>query len=116
MKPITKELIVELLSRNDQIGMHSVGRALVVLYNNQTADEQQTRDTNETNGKGYSKAHADIGTSMAQFYLKNGFLTPKQVQYWQRPTSSGRVRIAIYWKQILEAAIAKQAAKEVVEG
>lgn len=37
-----------LIERNDQIGMHAIGRALVHLFNRQTADEQQSNDTGTT--------------------------------------------------------------------
>lgn len=103
---LTGTQIVDMLRTNDK----AVARALVVLFERQTADEQATEHTRHHNGRGFRPCHARMGTSMAKFYLQRGFLTPKQIAYWRREGKEG-MRIAIYWKQLLDAAHKKQAAK-----
>ena len=107
---LSKEVIVKLLQENDL----AVARALVVLYNNQTSTEQSSESTINRNGQGFRPAHARMGTSMAEFYLKKGYLSPKQVAYWRKPMADGNSKIGIYWRQLAEAAAAKAAAKEAV--
>ena len=104
---MTKDQIVHLLETNDK----AIARALVVLNDRQTADEQRSQDTKYHNGRGFRPCHAHMGTSMAQFFLRNGFLTPKQIQYWRKTMADGNMRIGIYWKQLAEEAEAKAAAK-----
>ena len=101
----TKETILQVLQRKDHIGMHAVGRALVHIYNRQTATEQSCERTIELNGVGFTGVDGEIGASMAQFYINRQYLTPKQVAYWQRPHGkSGSTKIGKYWKQLLEEA------------
>lgn len=104
---MTRQDITQLLAVNDK----AVARALVVLYNNQTPDEQAIDATLKRNGRGFTSADALVGTSMARFYLKNGFLTSKQISFWRRPRKDGNMKIAIYWRQLAEAAAAKAASK-----
>ena len=104
----TKEQIVEMLGKNDK----AICRALVVLYNNQTSEEQQTESTRVNNGKGFSGPDARIGTSMAKFYMSRGFLTNQQLSYWRRPSKKGTMKIAKYVRQLLEAIPAQQ--KELI--
>jgi hypothetical protein len=42
-----------------------------------------------------------MGTSMAKFYQRNGYLTAKQIAYWRARGKQG-MRIAIYWRQLLD--------------
>jgi hypothetical protein len=51
-----------------------------------------------------------MGTSMALWYEKTGFLTPKQIAYWRRTDRRGIMRIALYWQQLVEEAQKKKAA------
>jgi hypothetical protein len=100
---VSKEQIEKLLATNDK----AVARALVVLYESQTASEQNSDSTHESNGVGFSHAHSFIGCRMAKFYLARGYLTDKQVAYWRKPTPKGRMKIALYWKQLQKAAETK---------
>lgn len=86
-------------------------RALVALNDRQTADEQRTETTRYRNDRGFRPAHAKRGTSMAQFYLRTGFLTPRQKAWWRATTGSGKTRIEIYANQLLKVAAEKQAPK-----
>ena len=96
----TVETIRHLLLTNDQ----AVGRALVALNARQTATEQAIGATVEHNNRGFTGGHAKRGTGMANFYLKAGFLTPKQINWWRAKTPSGRSRIEIYAAQLLQIA------------
>lgn len=102
---LNRETIVKLLSSNDK----AICRALVVLNQYQTADEQLSEDTRHRNGMGFKPCHARMGTSMAKFYAARGYLSPKQIAYWRKTDKNGNMRIAIYWKQLIRAAEAKAA-------
>lgn len=103
MSKHTRESIIKLLSENDK----AVARALVALYKRQTEDEKAIGMTKHNNGKGFTAAHGEIGSSMAKFYIQNGFLTKKQIEYWRKPTEKRGMRIALYVGQLLEIANSK---------
>ena len=105
---LTANDIVNLLTNNDK----AVGRALLVLRNRQTADEQVSESTKHHNNRGFRPCHARMGTSMANFFEKTGYLTPKQVAYWRTKEKTGKMRIAIYWRQLMEEAEHKAAEKQ----
>lgn len=96
--------IVNLLRTNDK----AVIRALIVLNERQTAEEQAIETTTTRNDRGFRPCHAKMGTSMAKFYLKNGYLSPKQIAYWRVQGKQG-MRISIYWRQLLAEAKKKAA-------
>lgn len=93
----TKEKIVALLETNDK----AVGRALLRLAELQTSDELVAEDTKYKNGRGFRPCHARMGTSMAKFYQRTGYLSPKQINYWRVKDKSGKSRIGIYAGQLL---------------
>lgn len=96
-------------TRNAKRQMILVGTALSRLLENQTSDEVAMETTQDANGVGFSGADGEIGTSMAKFYLNRGFLTPKQVAYWMKPTGKAqRPRILKYRAQLAEFAKRKQ--------
>lgn len=99
-----KQEIVALLLSNDK----AVARALVALTERQTADEQISKHTRYHNGRGFRPCHARMGTSMAEFYKRNGYLSPKQIAYWRQPQRDGFARIAIYAGQLAEIATQKR--------
>ena len=103
---ITREYITHLLRTNDK----AVARALVALNKRQTSDEQRSQVTRYHNLQGFMPMHARMGTSMAQFYERNGYLSPKQGAYWRRVTPSGKSRIEKYVGQLLLIAQEKAAA------
>jgi hypothetical protein len=102
---LTAELIREKLLTDDRW----LARALVALNDRQTTDEQRDEVTRYHNEQGFRPMHAKRGTSMARFYLKTGFLTPKQLAWWRARTDSGKTRIEIYAGQLKKVAEAKQA-------
>ena len=92
-----KDRIVQLLETNDK----AVARALVRLNANQTADEQVQETVKYQNGKGFHPCHARMGSSMAKFFEKRGYLTQKQVEYWRKRDRKGNMRIGIYAGQLM---------------
>jgi len=104
---LDKQSIVTLLKQNDK----AVARALVVLTERQTPQEQANQTTVVANGEGFRPCHARMGTSMAEFYKKRGFLSEKQIAYWRKPMKGGKMRIEIYANQLLAVAKHKQATK-----
>lgn len=101
-----KDSIGKLLASHDG----AVARALVVLNKRQTADEQIAENTRHLNARGFRPCHARMGTNMAKFYERNGYLTPKQIAYWRKTDRAGNMRIGIYWRQLLEEIASKQTA------
>ncbi len=104
---LSKEYIVNLLKTDDR----AVARALLVLNERQTQDEQASENTRYLNGMGFRPCHARMGTSMAKMFMRTGSLSVKQLAYWRATDRTGAMRIGIYWKQLAEAAEAKAAAK-----
>jgi len=104
---LTKDVIINLLKTDDR----AIARALLVLTERQTYDEQAGEQTRHLNGRGYRPAHARMGTSMSKFFERFGYLSPKQIAYWRRLDKTGSMRIGIYWKQLAEAAEQKKAQK-----
>lgn len=97
MSTVTKDYIKQLLATNNV----AVGRALVALNARQTSDEQVDETTRHLNGQGFRPCHAHRGTSMAKFFKRAGFLTPKQLAWWRKPMACGNSRIEIYAGQLL---------------
>ena len=106
MIPLRRDSITNLLKTSNL----AVARALVALNDRQTFDEQAQEATTHHNGRGFRPCHARMGTSMANFFTKTGFLTPKQIAYWRKPSKNGKMRIEIYVNQLIEVAKSKQVA------
>lgn len=102
---LTVEVIREKLMTDDKW----LARALVALNDRQTQDEQRDETTKYHNEKGFRPAHAKRGTGMAQFFKRQGYLTPKQVAWWRAVTPAGKSRIEIYANQLLKVATEKAA-------
>jgi hypothetical protein len=108
---MNKDTIVNLLKTNDK----AVARAIVVLNERQTATEQASENTINHNGVGFTPADARMGTSMANFFIRNGYLSPKQIAYWRKPNVKGVPRICKYAGQLLDVAINKAKLERVQE-
>lgn len=108
---MNKVEIVQLLQTNDK----AIARALVVLNERQTSVEQSAESTINHNGVGFTPADARMGTSMAQFYARRGYLTEKQLAYWKKPNVRGVWRICKYAGQLLEIANEKAKAAKMME-
>ena len=70
----TEDEIKNLIQTNDKV----LYAAFKKLYECQTADEQMNGNTHHVNGIGFNGVDAPILSSMAEFLIKTGFLTPKQ--------------------------------------
>ena len=101
----TKQQILNLLNSNDK----AIVRAVIVLNERQTADEQRSEGTLHHNGRGFTPADARMGTSMAGYATRTGTLTVKQLAYWRKPNARGIPRINKYAGQLLEIAQEKAA-------
>ncbi len=88
----TKEKIVHLIDTNDK----AVVRALITIYQRQTADEQSAESTSHSNGVGFGALDAQFLTSIAKKALKYP-LTERQI-------AAVRKSIKKYWRQLLEVA------------
>lgn len=92
--------------------MRFVGTALVRIFSLQTEDEKVSESTLHQNGMGFSGVDAEIGSSMALFFSKTGFLTPGQVAVWTKRGKNGRPRILKYAKQLSGFVIQKAAQQQ----
>lgn len=98
--PLSKEAIVNSLRTNDL----AVLKAILTVDRNQTQDERQSEHTKYNNGRGWRPAHARMGSSIAGFFKRTGFVTTNQIAYFRKTDRSGNMRIALYWQQLKEAA------------
>ena len=75
-KTWNKSDIKDLLQRNDK----AVIRGMLIIYGYQTADEQEFAETSHSNGIGFNGVDAEILTNFVNFYSRNGYLSPKQLE------------------------------------
>ena len=102
---VTKESLIALVTHeNKALATQAIGKALVVIFNNQTATEQNCNDTHEDNGVGFTGFDAKSGCISAKSFIKTKTLQPWVIDMWTRKTPKGNMRIAKYWKQIDKAA------------
>lgn len=105
---VTHESLQAMLSNTDPVFVTKVvGRALVVLMDNQTRDEKASNATNVDNGIGFTGADAFTGCLTAKSFLKHGTLQDWQVAKWTKPGKNGFSRLTKYWRQLDAAAVAK---------
>ena len=90
-----KTWMQNLLTTSDK----AVERALVVIFERQTADEQMIGVTRVNNAVGFSGVDAELCTSFAKQVIKRGSLSPKQMVY-------ARKKMLKYWKQLADIAYA----------
>lgn len=107
---VTKETLKQMLKNpNPRYVDMVLGRALVVLFNNQTETEKQANETKVYNEVGFTGADARSGTITAKYFLKHGKLSDWQREAWLRPDKHGTPRIVKYHKQLNAAAAKRQA-------
>lgn len=75
-----KEEIQNLIKTNDKM----VQRSLLKLYECQTEDEKTSKLTKEENGIGFNEFDSYVLSDIAEFCIKTGFLTAKQIQFVRR--------------------------------
>lgn len=92
-KEWTTEDIKHLLKTNKTFVIHS----LIKMYNLQTKDEKNIRETIEHNGIGFNGVDAKPLSGIAEQIITNSFITCKQFDYVQR-------KIIKYHKQLLKIA------------
>jgi hypothetical protein len=85
-----------LLNMNDR----AVERAIVAIYNRQTADEQSAQDTKHSNGIGFSGADARLGSYYAKWVLSGKNLTGNHLM-------KARMMSYKYVRQLSEIATAR---------
>ena len=68
-------------------------RGLLIIYSNQTSDEQDAGITKYNNNIGFTGADAEFLTSLAQQYQHKSFLSEKQMPYLRKkmPKYSGQL-------------------------
>jgi len=91
---ITKKALSEFLKRKLRTNDAWATRALVVVYSNQTSEEQTREGTLEFNGVGFTGCDARFLTGLAKSLERYKTLTPKQLTVLKKG-------IAKYWKQVL---------------
>lgn len=102
VEPISREQILDLLTSNNR----AVLRALVVLQDRQTLDEQTGATTRHSNGVGWSRADARFGTSLAVQVRSGRHLSSKQL-------GAARKLLAKYVGQLVDAAQQKRLKRQV---
>lgn len=96
----TPDYIKWLLTMNDR----AVERAIVAIYNRQTADEQTVGDTKHSNGVGFNGADARLGTYYAKWILSGRNLTGNHLV-------KARLMSHKYVRQLVEIATEKMEAE-----
>jgi hypothetical protein len=91
---ITKKAIREYVREKLGTDAQWALRGLVVIYQNQTQDEQSDGVTRERNDIGFSGADSEIMSSFAEQYERWGRLSQKQLAIVFK-------KMPKYWKQIL---------------
>lgn len=110
---VTKDSLQRMLTdAEDPKRAQIIGRALVVLFERQTASEKAAATTDENNNIGFAGCDAKSGTLTAKYFLKHKTLADWQIEKWMKLSSSGYFRICKYAKQLNEAAIIKAAKAE----
>lgn len=99
----THEAIIDLLARNDL----AVERAILRIYERQTATEKRMQETCENNGVGFSGVDGEIFSSFAEQIMRSSRppgrrLSPKQLVVARKPDKHGMPRIARYAGQLLK--------------
>lgn len=109
---LTRAQVTALIMRNDEVGMHAIGRALVHLLRRQTDFEAVHNVTKNLNERGFAPADARRGCIAAKYYIKHKKLEDWQLDFWRKPNRRGVPRLAKYWAQLAEEAAKKALARE----
>lgn len=95
MVKVTKKRISEFVREQLKTNEKWALGALVKIYDFQTDDEQNSGDTNEYNNVGFTGVDGFILSSIANQYIKKGWLSPKQKAIVMKKMSK-------YTRQIVE--------------
>jgi hypothetical protein len=100
-KKVTRDSLKEMLSRNNPAYVQAlVGRALLAIFQYQTAYEKVNKQTTEENGVGFSSCDAKSGSLTALSWAKYKKLEPWQVAKWTKIAANGYPRICRYANQL----------------
>jgi hypothetical protein len=77
---ITQKSRIEFLKSGISTKVHWARRALIIVYNNQTASEQNNGHTIENNGVGFSGADSEFLSSLAEQLITKKSISAKQDQ------------------------------------
>jgi hypothetical protein len=83
-------------------------RALVIMFERQTASEQVAEQTSVKNGVGFGGVDAELLSSFAKQYMSRKWLSDKQMGYLFK-------KIHKYWKQIVDASDKTQLEELVIK-
>jgi argininosuccinate lyase len=89
-----KESIIKLIETNNL----AVERAILVVWKNQTKEEQRASDTLENNGVGFTGAHAKMGSYYAEWINSGKHLNGKHLE-------KARKMAVKYHRQLLAAVV-----------
>jgi len=92
MSSMTEEKLISLIKEKDE---WAIG-GLITIYRNQTQDEQSNNSVKYQNSVGFNGYDADILSSISQFYLKNKFLTPKQIDVVKKSITKYSKQMLMY--------------------
>ena len=107
---VTKQSLAQMLNGADEAKRAQIiGRALVALFERQTAAEQSSDSTDQSNSIGFASCDARSGSLTAKSFLKNRTLLTWQVDRWMAPQRNGLPRICKYDRQLNEIAAEKAA-------
>lgn len=114
---VTRESLREMLDAADRKQRAKIiGRALVRLYQRQTAAEQNAKTTTDHNSIGFASCDAEVGSRIAQSFLQYGTLLDWMVDVWMQADSrTGFPRICKYHRQLNEVAVEVAAKRAVAE-
>lgn len=88
----TKEMVQELLERNDE----ALARAVIQIYQRQTTTEQSSQQTKDHNGIGFTAFDAPFLSAIAVS------LPRYQNKFTKRQKDKVRPMMKKYWKQLLQ--------------
>lgn len=89
----SKKKLIQGLKHQLSHNTEKARRALLLVYSRQTISEQNSKQTLEYNGEGFTTLDAEILTNIAVFYKNYNFLTPRQDQIVKRliPKYAGQI-------------------------
>lgn len=99
MSDLKREDVVNVFN-NERLAPRALAKALVIVYNNQTTDEQESKETKHHNSIGFSSPDANLGSRCATYFLKHKTLQPWMFNVWMKKNSKGVRRIEKYWRQL----------------
>ena len=101
MSIVTRDSLQSMLTNpNPSYVAKVVGRALVALFQYQTASEKSSNTTDNQNGVGFAGCDAYSGSMTAKYFMKHGTLADWQVAKWTKIQKNGYARLCKYSNQL----------------